>query len=118
MIELREDKTVQLPAAPRIRYTRKSTEQADKQVASHEQQYNECDRNFGPVPDGCRDLWFRDDKSGTTFKRPAFMRMVEFCMSHPQADGARGRIEVYDHSRWGRPVKKDDRGKIVGVDIK
>ncbi|MEW5929210.1 MAG: recombinase family protein [Gemmatimonadota bacterium] len=105
-------------AGPRIRYTRKSTEQADRQVASHEQQYDECDKHFGPVPEEFRNLWFRDDKSGTTFNRPAFRQMIDYCLANPQSGGARGRIEVYDHSRWGRSVRKDERGKIASVDPK
>jgi hypothetical protein len=111
-----------LPPGPRIRYTRKSTEAADRQVASHDQQYSECDKHFGAVPQAMRnamgdDFWFRDDKSGTTFDRVSFQRMVQFCLDHPQV-GVRGKIEVYDHSRWGRPVRKDRRGRIVSVDIK
>lgn len=113
---------IKLPAGPRIRYTRKSTEEADRQVASHDQQAKECDKHFGEIPTAMVDAlgdgyWFRDDKSGTTFDRPAFKRMIDFCLAHPQG-ALRGAIEVYDHSRWGRPVKKDKRGRIVGVDIK
>lgn len=105
-------------SGPRIRYTRKSTEGKEKQVASHNQQYAECDRHFGPVPEEWRDYWFRDDKSGTDFNRPAFKRMVEFCLANPQLSGPRGRIEVYDYSRWGRPVRKDANGSIVGSNVK
>ena len=105
-------------AAVRMRYTRKSTEQADRQVASHEQQYAACDNVFGPIPPACRHLWFRDDKSGTTFERPDFEAMLAVCLANPQTGRHRGIIEIYDHSRWGRPVKKNDLGKIVGVDIK
>jgi site-specific DNA recombinase len=115
---LREIEPTHLPAAPRIRYTRKSSEQSDRQVASHDQQYAECDRHFGSVPEEWRDYWFRDDKSGTDFNRPAFKQMVEFCLAHPQVNGSRGRIEVYDHSRWGRPVMKDGQGDIIGSNVK
>jgi DNA invertase Pin-like site-specific DNA recombinase len=109
---------VNLPRNPRIRYTRKSTDDEGRQVASHEQQYAECDKLWGPLPEACERLWFRDDKSGTTFDRPAFKEMVEFCLANPQRGGSRGLIEIYDHSRWGRPVRKDGRGRIVGVDIR
>jgi DNA invertase Pin-like site-specific DNA recombinase len=118
MIQFRQGKEVALEVGPRIRYTRKSTEQADRQVASHEQQNAECDQHFGPLPEESSHLWFRDDKSGTTFERPEFQRMIRYCLDNPQTRGPRGRVEVYDHSRWGRAVKKDSRKRIVGVDPK
>jgi DNA invertase Pin-like site-specific DNA recombinase len=118
MIQFRQGKEVALEVGPRVRYTRKSTEQADRQVASHEQQYAECEQHFGPLPEESRHLWFRDDKSGTTFERPEFQRMIRYCLDNPQTRGARGRVEVYDYSRWGRAVKKDRRGGIIGVDPK
>jgi hypothetical protein len=89
-----------LPAAPRIRYTRKSTEENDRQIASHEQQTLVMNDKWGPTNTG---IHFQDSLSGTTFDRPGFQEMLEFCRTHRQDKALeKGLIEIYDMSRFGR----------------
>lgn len=89
----------QLPASPRIRYTRKSTDEDDRQIASHEQQIAAMNTKWGPTNTG---LHFQDSQTGTTFERPGFEEMQEFCRLHTQPQTEHGFIEIYDMSRFGR----------------
>ncbi len=86
----------------RKRYLRKSTEAADRQAKSHEEQNAECDRKWGPLPDPA-DL-YTDSRSGTTFDRPGFQKLLQDCLADPQPPDNPGRIEIYDPSRFGRPL--------------
>src|SRR5690606_13823631 len=96
---------VGIPCIPkRIRYTRKSTEQDDRQAASHKQQAKEMDWKFGRIDER---WWWRDNFTGTTFDRPAFQDMVAFCRAHPQPASQKGVIEMYAPSRFGRILGTD-----------
>ena len=89
---------------PRIRYVRKSTEEEDRQAASHQQQGDAMDREWGPLADPT--LVYADSQSGKDFERPGFLALMDYCRKHRPA--GQGIIEVYDHDRWGRPVKRKD----------
>lgn len=92
-------KRLDLPPCPRIRYTRKSTEEDTRQIASHEQQQKACDNKWGPTNTG---IAFEDSQTGTTFARPGMNEMVGFCRNNKQPKTAKGVIEIYDMSRFGR----------------
>jgi hypothetical protein len=99
----------------RIRYTRKSTESEDRQVASHQQQSDEMDAQWGPI-DGVW-LW-QDSFTGTTFDRPEFTDMLAYCEANPRSRKSPGRVELYDPSRFGRSLDEDgqpDINKFVAV---
>lgn len=100
-----------LPPSPRIRYTRKSTEQADRQMLSHEQQNDVMDRLWGPLLDAS--LWFRDSHTGTTFDRPGYNSLKQFCEQHPQPLEVPGIIDIYDPSRFGRPLTSQGKADIM-----
>lgn len=94
----------------RIRYSRKSTESLDRQVASHDQQSGAADEMWGPIDK----MWvWKDNQSGTTFDRPAFQDMLAFCKAHPQRKDAPGRVEIYDPSRFGRCLDEDGKPDIM-----
>lgn len=98
------------PDQPRVRYTRKSTMAEDRQAASHEQQDDVMSRLWGLSPEG---LWFRDSHTGTTFNRPGFKELREYCRSHPQGMSNPGTIEVYDCSRLGRPLTESGEADLL-----
>lgn len=102
---------IELPPSPRIRYTRKSSEGEDRQATSHEQQYEVMNRFWGPLP--IPDLWWRDSHTGTTFDRPDYQAMAMFCQAHPQSLDDPGWIEIYDPSRFGRPLTAQGREDIM-----
>ena len=99
----------QLP--DRIAYTRKSTAGEDRQVASHDQQIQEIAREFGPVTPT---WWWKDSCTGTTFDRPDFQDLLDFCRTNPRPSGDPGRFELYDPSRFGRTLTRDGRPDIFG----
>jgi hypothetical protein len=57
------------------------------------------DAEWGPTNTG---IHLSDDYTGTTFDRPKFKQLEEFCASNRQPAGAEGIIELYDVSRFGR----------------
>lgn len=89
-----------------IRYTRKSTEESDRQATSHEQQNVECDRKWGAIDP--RWSW-RDSFTGTTFNRPDFQDMVDFCRANPRPRSRVGFVEMYAPSRFGRILDETGR---------
>lgn len=95
-----------LDEVKRIRYTRKSTEQEDRQAHSHDQQDRECDTKFDFLD---RVLIWRDNQSGRSFARDGFEDLVEFCKAHSRPKSDPGIIEMHDPSRFGRIV--DAEGK-------
>lgn len=99
-----------LPPRPRIRYTRKSTDEDTKQIASHAQQTTAMDAQWGPTNTG---IHFQDDHTGTTFDRPEFKEMEQMCRSNPQPKGAEGVIEIYDMSRFGRILTNGEEDPFV-----
>lgn len=99
----------------RIRYTRKSTEAVERQVASHAQQSEAADREWGEIDSTW--LW-QDSCTGTTFDRPGFNDMLDFCRAHPQSKNAPGRVEVYDPSRFGRSLDADGKPDVLGFQAK
>jgi hypothetical protein len=93
----------------RIRYTRKSTEESERQATSHEQQNHECGLKWGDIDYRWR---WRDSFTGTTFERPDFQDMVDFCRSNPRARTNRGYIEMYAPSRFGRILDDENRADL------
>ncbi len=93
----------------RIRYTRKSTEGDERQVASHDQQSVEADKNWGVIAPS---WWWKDSCSGTSFDRPAFKDMLTFCREHPRSKKAPGRVELFDPSRFGRTLDEDGQPDV------
>lgn len=102
-----------LPPQPRIRYTRKSTEEEHKQVASHDQQMASMDAKWGRIN---TEFHFQDSQSGTTFERPGFKDMENFCRLNKQPSGAQGIIEIYDMSRFGRILLEGDEDPYAVVE--
>ena len=88
----------------RIRYTRKSSEDANKQTASHKRQDENLDEAFEPIDP--RWVW-RDDYTGTTFARPDFQDLIAFCEAHPRPKAKPGTIEMDAPSRFGRILDED-----------
>jgi DNA invertase Pin-like site-specific DNA recombinase len=88
----------------RIRYVRKSSESDERQVASHEQQVEAMDKKWGPVP---QHWHWRDSASGTSFDRPAFQDMLDFCRRNKLGKSVGARIEIYDPSRFSRALAED-----------
>ncbi|ODT04187.1 MAG: hypothetical protein ABS52_05920 [Gemmatimonadetes bacterium SCN 70-22] len=94
----------------RLRYTRKSTESEDRQVASHDQQAHAADEVWGPIS---REWWWKDSCSGTSFDRPEFQDLLEFCRQNPRPKSNPGRVELYDPSRFGRTLDEDGQPDIM-----
>ncbi|MBY0491116.1 MAG: recombinase family protein [Gemmatimonadaceae bacterium] len=102
----------ELPA--RIRYTRKSSEQEDRQVTSFGQQIEAMDKRWGSLSSN----WcWQDSKSGKNLNRPALTDLRAFCRANPRPKQSPGHVEIYDVSRLGRPLgddgKPDTRALIV-----
>jgi hypothetical protein len=93
----------------RIRYTRKSTEDENRQVSSHERQNAECDKRFGPIDP--RLVW-SDDYTGTTFDRPGFQDLLDFCKANPRPRNSRGVIEMFSPSRFARLLDEDGKPDV------
>lgn len=89
----------------RVRYLRKSTLGDERQVASHEQQHAEADKAWGSI---APEWVWRDSCSGTSFDRPAFKDLLDFCRANPQPKKTSAQIEMYDPSRFGRIL--DEQG--------
>ena len=94
----------------RIRYTRKSTESTERQVASHVQQNEAADMKWGVIEDA---WWWRDSRSGTTFDRPGFQDMLAFCRANKRPKADPGIIEVYDPSRFARVLDSDGKPDLM-----
>lgn len=93
--------TTALPSQPVVVYVRKSSEAADAQALSHEQQ---LERIYAAVPPDVVQCIFRDSKSGTTFDRPGLVDMLAWCRARPQPRTAPGRIVCYAKDRFGRAL--------------
>jgi DNA invertase Pin-like site-specific DNA recombinase len=94
----------------RVRYTRKSTEGDDRQATSHEQQAGAMDKKW----DGIERAWYwADSCSGTSFDRPAFQDLLDFCKSNRRSPRNLGRIEMYDPSRFGRTLDEEGKPDII-----
>lgn len=93
----------------RLRYTRKSTEGEDRQASSHERQNEDLDRKWGPVD--ARWVW-RDSHTGTTFDRPEFQDLIDFCRAHPHRKNDPGYIEMVAPSRFGRILDEEGRPDV------
>jgi DNA invertase Pin-like site-specific DNA recombinase len=90
----------QLPLRPKIAYTRKSSEAADMQMRSHDQQMAAILAEHPSIF-----KHFRDDKSGKTFDdRPGIQTMLRWCQVNDQPRSAPGTILMYDKSRFGRAL--------------
>lgn len=85
--------------AVRVRYTRKSTESSERQVASHNQQTEAADKLWGEID---ARWWWQDSCTGTTFERPAFEDLLNYCRANRHPASSPGRVEMYDPSRFGR----------------
>ena len=101
----RERLTAENGALPdRIRYTRKSTVGEGRQEKSHDQQWSEMDKLWGPLSPN---WWWLDSSTGTTFDRPGFQDLLAFCQANPRPKTSPGRVEMYDPSRFGRILDED-----------
>ena len=60
------------------------------------------DRRWGSISE---DRCFRDSSTGTTFDREAIQRMLRICKENPLPLDSPGRVELYDPTRFGRPLK-------------
>ena len=58
--------------------------------------------------------WWKDSCTGTTFDRPDFQDLLDFCRTNPRPSGDPGRFELYDPSRFGRTLTRDGRPDIFG----
>lgn len=93
-----------------LRYTRKSTESDDRQATSHLQQAGAMDNKWGEIDA----TWcWSDSCSGTTFDRPAFQDLLDFCRSNSRSKKTPGRVEMYDPSRFGRTLDEDGTPDIM-----
>jgi DNA invertase Pin-like site-specific DNA recombinase len=93
-----------------VRYTRKSTESDDRQATSHSQQAAAMDTKWG----GVDSVWlWKDSCSGTTFSRPAFQDLLDFCRANPLPKKSPGRVEMYDPSRFGRTLDEGGSPDIM-----
>ena len=90
----------------RIRATRKSSREETKQVHSHDQQMAEMNAKWGEID---QTWWWKESRSGTTFDRPGFQDLLDFCRANPRDRADPGRIEWFAPSRFGRSL--DDRGE-------
>ena len=97
-----------LPA--RIRVSRKSSREGDKQVHSHEQQGSEMDAAWGEIDDT---WWWKESWSGTTFERPGFSDILHFCESNPRPQSDPGRVEWWAPARFGRSLDKNGAPDIL-----
>lgn len=97
-----------LPA--RLRYSRKSTEGADRQATLHVQQADAMDAKFG-ILNG--PWWWEDSCSGTTFERPAFQDLLAFCKANARSRKDPGYVEMYDPSRFGRTLDEDGKPDLM-----
>lgn len=96
--------------AKRLFYSRKSTESAERQVASHSQQREAVETKFGVVDPT---WWWKDSCSGTTFNRPGYKDMLDFCRAHTRPKSDRGRIDIYDPSRFARCLDEDGKPDLL-----
>lgn len=96
----------------RLRYARKSTEQEDRQVTSIAQQIQAMDTRWGVLDE----VWcWHDSQSGTTLDRPGLNDLRDFCNKNPRPKGSPGRIEIYDVSRLGRPLREDGKADVAAL---
>jgi DNA invertase Pin-like site-specific DNA recombinase len=94
----------------RLVYTRKSTETAERQVESHKQQAEKIAEKWGPIDP----IWrWEDSASGTTFNRPGFQDMLDFCRKHPVPKGQSARVELYDASRFSRVLNAEGKPDLI-----
>ncbi|HEU4629136.1 MAG TPA: recombinase family protein [Gemmatimonadaceae bacterium] len=94
----------------RLRYSRKSTESEDRQATSHVQQAGAMDAKWGAID---AVWWWKDSCSGTSFARPAFQDLLDFCRANPRSKKSPGRVEMYDPSRFGRTLDEDGKPDIM-----
>ena len=94
----------------RLRYVRKSTETSERQVASHAQQIEAMDQKWGALDP----IWvWRDNASGTSFDRPAYQDLLDFCRQNPAPKSVGARIELYDPSRFARVLDADGEPDLI-----
>jgi len=91
-------------------YSRKSTTGEDRQVASHEQQKESITEKFGVFDEI---WWFADSCTGTTFDRPQFTQLQEFCRKNRRSQSDPGEIYIYDPSRFGRVLDEEGKPDIL-----
>lgn len=99
----------------RLCYSRKSTESAERQVASHTQQCEVIEKKWGEINPI---WWWTDNCSGTNFDRPSFKDMLEFCRANRLGKSDGGRIEVYDPSRFARCLDEDGQPDLLAFQNK
>lgn len=95
-----------LRASPVFGYVRKSTESADRQVASLDRQKDAISDFVARKGWGSVDAWFSDEQSGKNFDRPGFQALAAACQRHRQY-GKPGKVVCLDYDRFARPVDKN-----------
>lgn len=89
----------------RIQYVRKSTDDGHRQTHSLKDQLAIIIERRGPIY-GLEYVW-SDSQSGRTFDRKQFQAMFQWCQDHPRPRKKPGTIEMYQVSRFGRPVDEN-----------
>ncbi|TVP58587.1 MAG: recombinase family protein [Gemmatimonadales bacterium] len=93
----------------RVRVTRKSSRENHKQQFSHDQQIAAMEKEWGSVdPAWC----WEESRSGTSFDRPGFQDLLDFCKSNPPPNG-KGRVEWWAPHRFGRILDRNGEPDIL-----
>lgn len=94
----------------RIRYTRTSNGNENRQAASHERQHLNLDREYGTIEES----WtWQDDHPGTSFDRPGFQDLIAFCEANPRPQDDPGFIEMDSPCRFGRLLDGNGETKLA-----
>ena len=93
-----------------IRATRKSSREDSKQLHSHEQQMAEMNGVWGLVDSI---WWWAESESGTSFDRPTFQDLLDFCRANPRPADDPGRVEWWSPSRFGRILNASKEPDIL-----
>lgn len=93
-----------------VRATRKSSREEEKQKYSHEQQLADMETAWGQVEDAW--VW-SESRSGTSFERPMFQDLLDFCRSNPRPKSDPGRVEWWAPHRFGRSLDENGDPDIL-----
>lgn len=94
----------------RIRISRKSSREEEKQKFSHEQQGSDMDLVWGPIDPI---WWWQESRSGTSFDRPAFQDVLSFCLSNKRPLSSPGRVEWWAPHRFGRSLDENGEPDVL-----
>ncbi len=57
--------------------------------------------------------WWKESRSGTSFDRPSFQDVLDFCRSNPRPVGEPGRVEWWAPHRFGRSLDVNGQPDIM-----